>query len=199
MSTDVRDEWIDVATETSGEHDSDADLLDSLLREGLLSITAVETSDVVSTDVPLDGPLVSIGEEIIATSPVRFRHVAVFLFYLFRSAASLRCLTLKSIVRRVYRRRSATIAAGYMFDLSRVSALVDVFRSVRPYFFIARDHCLLHALTLVDFLAHYGEYPIWVFGVATDPWTAHSWVQQGNFLLDSNPEKVCSLNPILAI
>jgi hypothetical protein len=76
---------------------------------------------------------------------------------------------------------------------------VDLFRQLRPFVFAAEGRCLLHALTLVNFLASYGLYPDWVIGVATQPWDAHSWVQWGNCLLDSNPEKVCKYTPIMVV
>ena len=52
---------------------------------------------------------------------------------------------------------------------------------------------------LVKFLASYQVHPTWVIGVRTKPWAAHSWVQQGTLLLDSNPEEVCEYTAILAI
>ena len=80
-----------------------------------------------------------------------------------------------------------------------VAALVSLFRRLRPFVFAAEGHCLLHALTLVKFLGRYGFNPEWVIGVATQPWSAHSWVQWKNFLLDTNPEKVCRYTPIMVV
>ena len=48
-------------------------------------------------------------------------------------------------------------------------------------------------------MSKYAFYPDWVIGVTTQPWAAHSWVQWGGFLLDTNPEKVCAYTPILMI
>jgi hypothetical protein len=185
-----------------GSSTSDASissLLESLLTAGILTSRAFDVRDIMSTQVDLHGALVSIGDEIARKVPVRARHIAVFAFFLALSSVALRCLPLRSVVRKVYRRRRAAIARGYRFDLSRTSELVFVFRAIRPFFFSAGGHCLLHALTLVNFLGHYHEFPVWAFGVATDPWTAHSWVQQGCFLLDNSPDKVCHLNFILGI
>jgi len=174
-------------------------LLGSLLREGIITTEAPRSAEIVSAAITLHGPLMSIGDEMTKPSRARIHHVTAFLVYLIYSAVSLRYLPLRFVVRHVYRRRAAAIANGYTFDLSKVSELIDIFRSIRPYFFIARNNCLLHALTLVNFLAHYGEFPVWVFGVTADPWTAHSWVQHDRFLLDCNPEKVCNLEPILGV
>jgi Transglutaminase-like superfamily len=191
--------WMDSAHQTPVSNSSEACLLESLVQNGILTMTPPMKGDVVSADIALNGDLVSIGDEIVENKPVRAGDVASFLVTFLWSAASLRCRPLRSVVRSVYQRRSAAIARGYTFNLSRASELVDTFRSIRPYFFLARNNCLQHALALVNYLAAHGEFPVWVFGVTTDPWTAHSWVQQEHYLLDSNPEAVCSLEPILAV
>jgi hypothetical protein len=50
-----------------------------------------------------------------------------------------------------------------------------------------------------QFLASYGHYPEWVFGVNLDPWSAHCWVQCEQFVLNDDPEIVASYIPILAV
>jgi hypothetical protein len=80
-----------------------------------------------------------------------------------------------------------------------MAELTNAFARVRPWVFTADGHCLVHALTLVLFLSHYGIYAEWVLGVRTRPWGAHSWVQVGSAILDSTPEKVWDFEPILAI
>jgi hypothetical protein len=191
--------WTDSAHQTPASNSPQACLIKSLVESGILTMKSPPKGDVVSAVIVLHGDLVSIGDEIIEDNPVRIRDVIYFLVNFLWSAASLRCRPLRSVVRSVYRRRAAAIAAGYTFNLLRASELVDTFRSIRPYFFLARNNCLLHALALVNYLAAHGEFPVWVFGVTTDPWTAHTWVQQEHYLLDSNPEAVCSLEPILAV
>lgn len=181
------------------EHATLTAILETFLRRGIVTTRSAPRGNIVSGVVSLHGSLVSIGDEITARAVNPGRHVAAFLFSLLWSWASLRCLPLRFIVRHVYRRHAAAIGKRYTFSVSRASALVDAFRQIRPYFFLAKEHCLLHALTLVNFLAHYGEFPLWVFGVSSDPWTAHSWVQHDHYLLDCNPESVCGLEPILAI
>jgi hypothetical protein len=181
------------------EPSNHAAILETFLRRGIVTTESPRAGNIVSSVVSLHGSLVSIGDEITAPAVNPGRHVPAFLFSLLSSSACLRCVPLRFIALHVYRRHSAAIAKGYTFSVPRASALVDVFRLIRPYFFLAKEHCLLHALTLVNFLAHYHEFPLWVFGVNSDPWTAHSWVQQDHFLLDCNPESVCGLEPILAI
>jgi hypothetical protein len=181
------------------DHADHAAILEAFLRRGIVTMGRPRAGNIVSSIVSLHGSLVSIGDEITAQAVNPGRHVPAFIFSLLSSSACLRCMPLRLIVQHVYRRHSAALAKGYTFSVSRASALVEAFRLIRPYFFFAKENCLLHALTLVNFLARYGEFPLWVFGVSSDPWTAHSWVQQDHYLLDCNPESVCGLEPILAI
>ena len=185
--------------ECSESNTKDAALLDALVAAGVLTRAPTATREIVSTPVPLNGPLTSIGDEIAGTPDVNAWQIAVFLIYLISSAVALRLLPLRHVVRVVHRKRLAALAKGYKFNVSRAADLVATFRGIRPYFFLPKDKCLLHALTLTRYLAHHGEFPVWVLGVKTDPWAAHSWVQQEDFLLDCNPEKVCHLEQILGI
>jgi hypothetical protein len=77
--------------------------------------------------------------------------------------------------------------------------LVCHFRRVRPWLFAARNRCLLHSLALLHFLAQFHHRATWVFGVNTQPWGAHSWVQTDAFILDDTPEHVRPYAPILVI
>jgi Transglutaminase-like superfamily len=142
---------------------------------------------------------ISIGDELEVPGRIRLGDVAnvVAAFVWARGSLSLRpFLTTVESVRTKKSHGGGTQVVGDILDLA---ARVDVFRRLRPFLFAAEDRCLLHALTLVRFLSRYGFYPEWVIGVATQPWGAHSWVQWGDFLLDSNPEKVCRYTPIMMV
>ena len=82
-------------------------------------------------------------------------------------------------------------------DSAEVFGLVQVFRRLRRLFFSEKDRCLLSALALVLFLRHYGHFPLFVIGVKTRPFAAHSWVQQGELLLEGDPASICHFVPIL--
>ena len=82
-------------------------------------------------------------------------------------------------------------------ELVEVFGLVQVFRRLRRLFFSEKDRCLLSALALVLFLRHYGHFPLFVIGVKTRPFAAHSWVQQGELLLEGDPASICHFVPIL--
>ncbi len=142
---------------------------------------------------------ISIGDELEVASTLGWRDVLNFLWaYLWvRGSLALRpfAATVESM-RVLKARRSDSRNAWHSHE---VAAMVGVFRRLRPFVFPAEGRCLLHALTLVKFLSRYDFHPEWMIGVTTQPWGAHSWVQWGNFLLDTNPEKVCGYVPILTV
>jgi hypothetical protein len=162
-------------------------------REGLEACGATE----IRRD--MRGEWISIGDEIEVAGRVGLRDVFNFArAYLWvRGSLALRpfSATVKSMRDLKARRRDDRGA----WHSHQVAALVDVFRRLRPFVLHAEGRCLLHALTLVKFLSHYDFHPEWMIGVTTQPWGAHSWVQWGNFLLDTNPEKVCTYVPILTV
>jgi hypothetical protein len=191
-------------TETAPTSDAVAahtdDLCRSLAADGLLA-SGVSDGVQVAEEPPIDmkREWMSVGDELEAESKVTLRHVVNFVvaFLWARSSLAWRPFSATVELMRVEKaRRASSIDANGMV---KMTALVGVFRQLRPLVFAAEGRCLLHALTLTRFLNRYGFYPEWVIGVATQPWAAHAWVQCGNFLLDTNPEKVCRYTPILVI
>jgi hypothetical protein len=174
-------------------------LVQSLLDANVLQPCPSSDCDIHRSTFSLEGDLVSVGDEIIARTPVRPAHVVSFLFSLLSAFVSLRFLPLSFTVGLVYKRKARAIAKGYCFDPHRAAQLTFVFRRLRPYLFSADGHCIIHALALVNFMAIHGEFPSWVLGVRTGPWGAHSWVQHENLLFDTNPTKVCPYDPILSV
>jgi hypothetical protein len=176
------------------------DLCLSLLEDGLL--TRNECADHPMSRVPridMAAEFVAVGDELEVRGCVRLGHIASFVAAYISARYSLRW---RPFIRVVDGMRSAKIhgaKADYAYDILAFAALVDIFRRLRPYVFTAEGRCLLHALTLVKFLNRHGLYPEWVVAVTTHPWGAHSWVQWGNFLLDTNPDKVCQYTPIMVV
>jgi transglutaminase superfamily protein len=180
-------------------HVAEKELIDSLSSSGIIRHGPRTPRAIPQTSVQLDGELVAIGDEIDAAASVHLGHIVCFAHSLIASYLALRFQPIASVIQSVHAHRLAAIRSGNDFDWRRASEFVSIFRRIRPYAFVAGGHCLLHALTLVRFLAHYNQFPHLVLGVKVDPWGAHSWVQYGNFLLDTNPEKVCGFTAILAV
>jgi hypothetical protein len=146
--------------------------------------------------IDLSGMLTSVGHELGRSVNVGPIHFVRFLRACAWARKSLRSRTLYSVACEI---SSAKRELSQSFDPQRAMELVCVFRRLRPFAFTAKDQCLFHALALVKFLSYYHVFPTWVIGVRARPWAAHSWVQEGNLLLDSNPEHVCEYTPILTV
>jgi hypothetical protein len=157
--------------------------------------------DVGGSGIRIDmrAPFVSVGDELEVGAEIRPSHVARLAVAYTWATYSLRRRPLDVTVAAIRSRKERRLASGAGWDLLRLARSIDIFRRLRPYVFAAEGRCLLHAVTLVKFLSSHDVYPEWVIGVATQPWAAHSWVQWGNYLLDTNPEKVCRYTPILVV
>ena len=110
----------------------------------------------------------------------------------------LRCLPLRVIVRHIgYRkaRRRTTDA----LDTQLARRLTWAYVILQPKFFSRVDNCLRDSLTFVEFLALFGLYPDWIFGVRMNPFVAHCWVQQGNLVLNDSVDYVHEFTPIMAV
>jgi hypothetical protein len=176
------------------------DLCELLIADGVLErVGEAKKEKAVAAIRDMKGEWISIGDELEVTGRVTLRHIANFLSAYVWARYSLAWRPFSTVVEEV---TATKLRRGLDLDrchIRRVSAMVDIFRQIRPFAFAAEGHCLLHALTLMRFLSKYEFHPEWVIGVTTQPWGAHSWVQWDNFLLDSNPEKVCGYTSIMMV
>jgi hypothetical protein len=114
-----------------------------------------------------------------------------------RARLSLKLRPIRSIVESMGERKARRAAPEA--DPVRLRALVTAFARLRPLFYTLRCACLLDSLTLLHFLGAEGIHPDWVFGVKTDPFDAHCWVQQGEVLLNDVPDRVRQYSPIMVV
>ena len=170
---------------------------ETCVTSGLLVKLCMARDPLPSIPVLLNQELVSIGDELRPRVRIHAGHVANFILACIRATLSLRRQDLLCIAQRVRATRNSQQPMD--FDCAAVSQHVAVFRRLRTYFFDPAGRCLFHSLALLFFLQSYRVFPTWVIGVKTSPWEAHSWVQDGRYLLDANPEKVCEFTPILGI
>lgn len=77
-------------------------------------------------------------------------------------------------------------------------AAVDRFHRWVPYAPVS-GKCLLRSFMLRRQLEREGLSAAWVFGVATWPFLAHCWLQQGDVVLDDEVERVVKYTPILVV
>lgn len=151
----------------------------------LVTIPRIE-STLLKTDTEWEGPAVSLAD------------AWNFLTAATASLHALRVRGLSCAVHRISRRETRGNAVGRPLDLQEVRNLVVRFNMMRPYF-PAKGICLIDSLILTSFLASYNIYPLLVFGVRTEPFHAHCWVQQGNTVFNDNVEHASSYTPIMAV
>ena len=117
-----------------------------------------------------------------------------------RAQLSLKLRPIQSIIDTIRERKVRRPTGGVQeADPVRLRALVTAFARLRPLFYTLRSACLLDSLTLLHFLGAEGIHPDWVFGVKTEPFDAHCWVQQGELLLNDIPDRVRQYSPILVV
>jgi hypothetical protein len=167
--------------------------------EGRCNTCVPESAERVIASIDMKAPFVSVGDELEVRAAVRPRHVVSFVAAYGWALHTLRFRPLAATVASLRSTKNQRLSSGARWEMTHLAGLVDIFRRLRPYLFAADGHCLVHALTLIKFLGSQDVFPEWVIGVATQPWGAHSWVQWGNYLLDTNPEKICRYSPILVV
>jgi hypothetical protein len=113
-----------------------------------------------------------------------------------KAQALLKWRPIEAVVARVEQRKQR---AESKFDLDAARPIVKAFLYLRPLFFTSKDECLFDSLVLIELLASHRLFPLWLFGVSTNPFRAHSWVQAGEHVLNDQPERVCRFTPILAV
>lgn len=129
----------------------------------------------------------------------RAKPSSIFLFIVALTKALVlsrfRCL--HQLVRRVDRRRTAR-AQGCRLTSEQLLELVVAFQYLCPFFYSRRDHCFFDSIVFVEYLAMHDVFPEWIFGVATQPFSAHCWLQLGNVVLNDRLARTRVYTPILA-
>lgn len=80
-------------------------------------------------------------------------------------------------------------------DMRRLCA---AYESSRRYY-LPVDHCLIRALALYRHAQQRGHDARLVFGVQLHPFSAHSWVEQDDLILDDRVDHVRRFKPILVL
>lgn len=130
---------------------------------------------------------------------IRPGDIGKFLMACLRAKLGLSCLTLEKVVRRMEQRKLRQHDASEVLDLNRLQALMVKFHYLRSFAYTSRGNCLFDSLVVIEFLAAYRLFPVWVIGVNPKPFAAHSWVQQGNLVLNGEPGFVRTFTPIVAV
>jgi hypothetical protein len=179
-------------SETSISHIEVQRVAGNLIQRGLLCRCSDEGNLTQHTSAP---PLaVDLPQSVVeAHQALRLIDFLYFTVACLQALWLLKRLPLEVIAARITaaRRRQKPLNVAHVF------AQVQTFRSLRRMFFSEKGRCLLNALALVLFLRRYGHFPLFVIGVKTRPFAAHSWVQHEQILLEGDPASVCHFVPIL--
>jgi Transglutaminase-like superfamily len=110
----------------------------------------------------------------------------------------LRFWRFERVIHRVAARK-ARRASNQPLDREHARQLVDAFDRMRVFLFSSREECLHDSLAVVEFLAQYGIFPTWVFGVRARPFVAHCWVQDTDLVFNDTVENVTTYVPIMVV
>jgi hypothetical protein len=149
----------------------------------------------VSLPVPEDS---AVEHVVFKPTPVRFHHLYNLVLAFCVAKFKLRFLSLWTIFGQVQRRKALYVPRHGAWA-PQLRPLVEAFCALRPFLFTARDACLLDSLVLLEFLARYELFPAWVFGVNTQPFGAHSWLQDEGLVLNGTAEQARAFIPIEVI
>jgi hypothetical protein len=172
-------------------------LLARMISQGLLVTDPAQGKEVAP--VSADEPKVALVEYDVRARPrARLGHLWNFFAAYAVARWSLGHRPIKEVVQaaRLRKTRGPWTSGG---DIAAIRGLVTAFVHLRPLFYTARDACLLDSLTLTHFLARYGVFATWVFGVKTDPFYAHCWVQQDGYVFNDSPDFIKGFSPILVV
>jgi Transglutaminase-like superfamily len=81
----------------------------------------------------------------------------------------------------LYRQRHSRVPSA---SLSQYTDALEVYKRSRVFFYNPRDRCLLNSLSLLRYLARFGVFPTWVFGVRLHPFGAHCWLASDSHVFE---------------
>lgn len=175
------------------------DVVQPLLSQGWLLEAGVAGKD--ATPVSIVAPRAELQDELDAGRPkVDFRAVLAFLAASVRAKVLMRIWSFERVIRRVAARKAAAAArGGQSVDTERARQLMEVFRHLRVFLFSHREECLRDSFAVLEFLAGYGVFPDWVFGVRARPFAAHCWVQHQGIVFNDTAEHAGGYTPIMVV
>ena len=167
-----------------------------LVSQGWLLETPAGKEATPVQPVPAESELIT---DVEGSAKLSVRIVIAFVTAALFAKFALRFWRFERVIRRVSRRRAKYAAAGAPADIEQVRSLVDTFFRLRVFLFASREKCLYDSLAMLEFLARYGFFPRWVFGVRALPFAAHCWVQCGDTVFNDTVEHVSGYTPIMLV
>jgi Transglutaminase-like superfamily len=134
----------------------------------------------------------------VPTGKSHWYHVPAFFLSCVTASLQLRKCPFRSIITNVGARKQRNMHSAHAFAIERARTLVEAFDALRPWY--PRPYlCMFDSLALLNFLAWYGLFPEWVFGVTAEPFKAHCWVRAGTTVLNDTLERAGAFTPIMQV
>lgn len=173
-------------------------LAEELMRDGILLLEPTRSKPASATAIP--APTISLsdcGQDMQSMSLVA--PCIQFLVSALNAHIKLRYRPIKAVVRQIQARKSGVPRPPLVpSEIDRMKRLVRCFQWLRPIF--PRKYlCLFDSLALLEFMRLNNFFPMWVFGVRSEPFAAHCWVQLGNVVLNDSLAEVTQYVPIMVI
>jgi hypothetical protein len=169
-----------------------------LQQRWLVEVSQASTSYKDATPVKIAAPEAELtGEAASGDEKLGLPTVIAFVAASIFAKFALRFWPFERVIRRVAKRSAKRASAGPPLDLERARRLVAAFDRMRVFLFSTRQQCLFDSLALLEFLARYGQFPTWVFGVRARPFAAHCWVQHEEAVFNDTVEHVSTYVPIM--
>src|ERR1700761_7314448 len=171
-------------------------LVQSLLQKGLLS-PASTSQGKRSFPRQAQGELIGEGldEEVELWRGCRYQ----FLKTVAQIALLLRVRRFQSLIDSIRLQKAQTAPVPGSLDTQEATRRIRAYRYLRPYVFASKDACLFNSLALFHFLQHYGIQTDIVFGVKTNPFYAHCWLQQQATVIADSLDNVQRYTPIMQV
>ena len=183
-----------VPTESSSE--AATDLAALMLQEGILTTDRNGGKDAKPPEICMPTAALLAGE-MVERNHRRSIDGWNFFVSCFRTSIALRWERLDKTVARTEKRKLRH-AGTQAFDFDRTRKLVADFNALRPFY--PRAYlCLFDSLALIEFLARYQVFPTWVYGVRTEPFNAHCWIQHDRFAFNESVDVIHTYTPIMAV
>jgi hypothetical protein len=154
-----------------------------------------------ATPVSVVAPHIELQGELGGSRPkIDLRALVAFFVASVRARLLMRVCPFERAIQRVARRKAAAVARGAGdVNIERARQLMEVFEYLRVFLFSHREECLRDSLAVLEFLAGYGVFPDWVFGVRARPFVAHCWVQHEGMVFNDTAEHAGGYVPIMVV
>jgi hypothetical protein len=189
---------LDAPLTGSSDPEQAQQVAETLIEQGLL--TESETGGKDATPARVTAP----GRELLSADEHRASTAGLGAVKNLTAAAvsakiAMRLGRFEKAVHKVKERKQKAGGRTAQLDVERARRLVEQFFKLRVFFFTSKSECLFDSLTLLNFLARYGIFPDWVFGVQARPFAAHCWVQLDDIVFNDTVEHVRTYTPIMAV